>query len=149
MAGPWTSDSHKMGYNAVMNTTDQPGNGFWKRNLDKIGIGGSIFAALCCLGFPAVLSIVSSIGLGFVINDAILIPVLLVFLAVALLGLYLGMRAHHEPWALALGALSAGAVGLVFLGIVPNLVLAYVGMAGLVVASVLNIWLRARQRRSR
>jgi len=23
------------------------------KHLDKIGIGGAIFAALCCLGFPA------------------------------------------------------------------------------------------------
>ena len=26
-------------------------DGMLKRHLDKIGVGGSIFAALCCLGF--------------------------------------------------------------------------------------------------
>jgi hypothetical protein len=46
-------------------------NGFWKRHLDKIGVGGSLFAALCCLGFPALLSILSAIGLGFLINAEI------------------------------------------------------------------------------
>jgi mercuric ion transport protein len=49
-------------------------DGFWKRHLDKIGVGGSLFAALCCLGFPALVSILSAIGLGFLINDDILRP---------------------------------------------------------------------------
>jgi hypothetical protein len=55
-------------------------NGFWKRHLDKLGVGGSLFAALCCLGFPALLSILSAIGLGFLIDD-ILRPLMVVFFA--------------------------------------------------------------------
>jgi uncharacterized RDD family membrane protein YckC len=55
--------------------------GFWKRHLDKIGVGGSLFAALCCLGFPALVSILSAIGLGFLINDDILRPMMIVFFA--------------------------------------------------------------------
>jgi hypothetical protein len=54
-------------------------NGFWKRHLDKIGVGSSLFAALCCLGFPALVSIVSAIGLGFLINDDILRPMTIFF----------------------------------------------------------------------
>jgi cobalamin biosynthesis protein CobD/CbiB len=30
---------------------------FWRKHTDKVGAVGSIFAALCCLGFPALLSI--------------------------------------------------------------------------------------------
>jgi mercuric ion transport protein len=71
--------------------------GFWKHHLDKIGVGGSLFAALCCLGFPALLSIISAIGLGFLINDAILQPMLIVFLLVSVFGLLLGMRHHGSP----------------------------------------------------
>lgn len=41
------------------------------RYLDRIGVGGSLFAALCCLGFPALVSLLSAIGLGFLVNDAI------------------------------------------------------------------------------
>jgi hypothetical protein len=51
------------------------------RYLDRIGVGGSLFAALCCLGFPALVSLLSAIGLGFLMNDAILIPLLILFLA--------------------------------------------------------------------
>ena len=133
----------------IRSATEHPFSEFWKRNLDKIGIGGSVFAALCCLGFPALLSILSAIGLGFIVNDAILIPLLLLFLAVTLLGLYLGTRHHHEPWALILGGLSTLAIAVVFLGLVPSRVVAYVGMSGLVVASILNVWLRTRQLSSR
>jgi mercuric ion transport protein len=82
-------------------------NGFWKRHLDKIGVGGSLFAALCCLGFPALVSILSAIGLGFLINDDILRPLLIVFLLFAVFGLALGMRHHGSPWALIVGTLSA------------------------------------------
>jgi mercuric ion transport protein len=132
-----------------MSTTQNAPGGFWKRNLDNIGVGGSIFAALCCLGFPAPLSILSAIGLGFIVNDTILVPLLLVSLAIALSGLYLGTRHHHQPWALILGGVSAVALALVFLGIVANLVLAYAGIVGLVAASFLNVWLRARRLRTR
>ncbi len=114
------------------------------RNLDKFGIGGSVFAALCCLGFPALLSILSAVGLGFIVTDTVLIPMLLVFLAVTLAGLYFGTRHHHEPWALVLGVISAIAT-FVFIGVVQNRILAGVSIAGLVIASVLNVWLRTRQ----
>ena len=39
------------------------------------GIGAS-FAALCCAGIPVALAVLSGIGLGFVINDLILFPML-------------------------------------------------------------------------
>jgi len=72
-------------------TTDGAGaGGFWKRHLDKVGVGGSLFAALCCLGFPALVSILSAIGLGFLINDHILRPLLIVFFA--------GRNFGTSPW---------------------------------------------------
>jgi len=52
----------------IRSAVEHPFSEFWKRNLDKIGIGGSIFAALRCLGFPALLSILSAIGLGFIVT---------------------------------------------------------------------------------
>ncbi len=117
---------------------------FWKRNLDKIGIGGSLFAALCCLGFPALLSIVSAIGLGFLINDVVLLPLLIFFLVVTVAGLALGMRHHGSPWALILGLVSAIATFL-FIFVAFNKVLAGAGIAGLIIASIVNVWLRMRK----
>ncbi len=122
--------------------------GFWRRNLDKVGVGGALFAALCCLGFPALLSILSAIGLGFLVNDAVLIPLLVAFLLVALAGLFIGMRHHREPWALALGGVSA-VVLLAAILVVHSGALAGLGIAGLVAASLFNVWLRTRQLRGR
>ena len=119
-------------------------NGFWKRHLDKIGVGGSLFAALCCLGFPALVAILSAIGLGFLINDDILRPLMIFFLLVAILGLALSMRHHGSPWALIVGILSAVTL-YVFIYVSFNEVIAGLGIAGLVIASLLNVFLRQRQ----
>ena len=54
---------------------DQNHKPFWKRHLDQIGV----------------------VGLGFLVNDAVLIPLLVLFLSVTLWGLYLGKR-HHGSW---------------------------------------------------
>lgn len=120
----------------------------WKRHLDKVGIIGSLFAALCCLGFPALVSIVSAIGLGFLIKDAVLVPLLIASLIIAFVGLFLGMRHHHRPWALILGGISA-ILTFIGVGVRPSGLVAGIGIAGLIVASVLNVWLRSEQLRHR
>lgn len=114
---------------------------FVDQYLDKLGVGGSLFAALCCLGFPALLSILSAVGLGFLINDAILLPLLVVFLALTLYGLFRGYQKHRKPGAVLLGGGSAVAL-LVFLLVFFSRPLAYLSIAGLVAASVLNVRLR-------
>ena len=124
-------------------SSSSAGSTFWKQHLDKIGVGGSAFAALCCLGFPALLAILSAIGLGFLIHDAVLIPMLVVFLLMTLVGLYYGMKSHRQPWALAAGIVGTVLLfGSIFFG---NGVLAGLGIAALVGASIANVWLRARQ----
>lgn len=117
---------------------------FADQHLDKIGVGGSLFAALCCLGFSALLSILSAVGLGFLIKDAILLPLLVVFLALALYGFYRGYQTHRKPGAVMLGGASAVAL-LVFLLVFFSRPLAYLSIAGLVTASVLNVWLRLQK----
>src|SRR6266852_4906866 len=102
---------------------------FWKKHTDQVGVVGSVFAALCCLGFPALLSILSAIGLGFLINDAVLLPLLIIFLVVTLGGLYLGVR-HHGSWlAFLVGLISAASV-FIFIFVTFNKVLAAIGVAG-------------------
>lgn len=117
---------------------------FWNKHTDKIGVAGSIFAALCCLGFPALLSILGAIGLGFLISDAVMLPLLIIFLIVTLGGLYLGVR-HHGSWlAFVVGAISASAT-FVFIFVAFNKPLAGVGIAGLIIASIVNVWLRVEK----
>lgn len=57
---------------------------------------GSIFASLCCLGFAPVLAALSAAGLGFAISDAILIPLLALFLGFALWGMKSSQHKHGK-----------------------------------------------------
>ena len=122
--------------------------GFWTRQMDKIGVGGSLFgsffAGLCCLGPPAVMSILSAFGLTFLINNAILQPILIVFLLLAVFGLVLGVRHHGNPWPLIIGVLGAVTV-YVFRYLFSTTLLAWLGIAGLVIASLSNVFLRRRR----
>lgn len=45
---------------------------------------GSFIAELCCLGVVPVLAALAAVGLGFVVNDLILVPPLVLFLSVTL-----------------------------------------------------------------
>jgi mercuric ion transport protein len=92
---------------------------FWKKHTDKVGV----------------------IGLGFLINDAVLVPLLIVFLLLTLIGLYLGMRQHHDAPAFILGIISAISL-FVFIFVSFHKTLAAISVAGLVMASALNVLLR-------
>jgi len=111
---------------------------------DKVGILGATFAALCCLGISAVLSVVTAIGLGFLIKDAILLPLLVLSLLIAMYGLYSGWKRHHNPAALVVGGL-AGVALVVFSYFHQSRPLAFSSIAALVAASILNIVFLRRQ----
>lgn len=119
----------------------------WKEHLDKLGVVGFFIAAACCLGLPAIVAVFAALALGFLINDAVLLPLLLLFfLGVTLFGLFQGYEKHRKPLPLAVGVVSALAA-LVFIFVAFSTLLAYAAIAGLVTASVVNIV--ARQQRNR
>ncbi len=72
---------------------------------------GATVAALCCAGVPAVLGALSAAGLGVLLNDAILLPLVIVSLGLALWGLGRGVAGHGLRGVLVLGW--SGAVLLV------------------------------------
>lgn len=109
---------------------------FFQRHSDKLGTGGSLLAALCCLGTPAIVAFLTSVGAGFLINDLILLPLLAVSLFAALWGLEKGREAHRNPGPLQLG--TAGAV-LIPAGIFAGAWLVTFGAALLIIASVWNV----------
>lgn len=55
---------------------------------------GAAFTAACCLGVAAALSALTAIGAGFLINDAFLIPLYVLLLALSLWLLYRSAKAH-------------------------------------------------------
>ena len=74
-------------------------------------IFGAGVAAACCLGVPVVLAAVGAAGLGFLINDAYLVPIFGVFVALSLWLLYRSARRHASlvPFWVALAGGLAGA----------------------------------------
>lgn len=60
------------------------------------GFLGSAFAALCCIGFSVLVAFVSAVGAGFLIQDPVLIPILIVSLALSLVGLVGAYQRRHN-----------------------------------------------------
>jgi len=96
---------------------------------------GSTFAAACCAGVPAVLGALSASGLGFLVNDLILFPLLALFLGLGLWGLWDGVTRHGLRRVLVLGGI--GAV-LMVAGIFLRPLL-YVGAAAMIGAAIWNV----------
>jgi mercuric ion transport protein len=78
----------------------------------------------------------AAIGLGFLINDAVLIPFLLLALGGTTWGLLQGHRCHGRHSALLLGL---GAAALTVAGLYVWLPLAFVGFGGVILATVWNL----------
>ena len=51
-----------------------------------VGLSGAAFAALCCVAPFMMAGLVTALGLGFLLNDALLLGLLVVFTGVAALG---------------------------------------------------------------
>lgn len=89
------------------------------------GVIAACSAALCCAGAPIILSVLAATGLGFLRNDAILIPVIAGALLVALWGFWLGRRVHGSWGPFVLGVIGSVALvaGVVFIHGLPAKVL--------------------------
>ena len=105
---------------------------------------GSVLTGACCLGFAPLLAGLSAIGAGFLVNDAILIPIFVVFLAYSVWVLWESRKVHGRagPFYLGVGGATVAFAALWFLP-----ALSYAALAALVSASVWNI-IAQRQNRS-
>ncbi|MBI4539170.1 MAG: MerC domain-containing protein [Gemmatimonadetes bacterium] len=100
------------------------------------GLVGSAVTLLCCAGVAPVIGVVSAIGLGFLLRDAILIPLLILGVGVTIWGLWQGRRCHGRGGPLVVGLLG----GLITVGGVPAWVpLALAGFVAVIVASIWNL----------
>lgn len=106
---------------------------------------GALFAAACCLGVTAALSVLTAIGAGFLINDAFLIPLYVVLLALSLWLLYRSAKAHGGLAPFWIG-LAGAATALAGLWISP--IMAYGGLLAIIAANVGDFF-RARRRAAR
>ncbi len=100
-----------------------------------VGFAGTVFSALCCIGATAILSFLATIGLGFLINDLILLPLLAAFLAVSGWAHYRSYKRHRKI-VVVLGALAS--MTLVVTGIWTLDLVTYIGLGGLLIVSVMD-----------
>jgi hypothetical protein len=112
-------------------------------HLKTVGWAGSSLALLCCLGFGPLIALLSAIGAGFLVTDTVLAPLLLVSLMTGGLGLYFAYRRHRSTGPLLVHILSAATV-LVFIFVSFGGALVWLGVAGLVVASLWDFVLGKR-----
>jgi predicted membrane metal-binding protein len=112
-------------------------------HLDKLGLGGTLVTLACCLGFGPILAVLSAIGAGFLINDTILAPLLIGFLILGGVGLASSRRRHHRWGPLGIHVGSA-VVMLAFTFLAYFQPLIWLGVAGLLTASVWDFVLRRR-----
>ena len=108
---------------------------------DAAGAAGSIIAALCCAGVPTVVGAFTAVGLGFLITDVVLLPVLAAMLALTMWGLARGRSIHGSRGPLTLGAI--GAIALT-VGVFTSRWLLSLGAVLLVLAPLWNIAARRR-----
>ena len=74
------------------NTNSHEAPSWVGRTLMAVGISGAASAALCCVAPFMVAGLVTALGLGFILNDALLIGLLVLFIGVAALGYYFVRR---------------------------------------------------------
>lgn len=125
-----------------------PTHGHFK---DLAGAFGAIVAALCCAGTPLIVSALAAVGLTALRKDAILWPVMLLSLGIALWGFVEGYR-MHKAWTPLLVGL-AGAISLA-LGVIvvhgfPAMQMIYLGALLLIAATVWNIMAKRRSREAK
>ncbi|MBI4558962.1 MAG: MerC domain-containing protein [Candidatus Hydrogenedentes bacterium] len=113
--------------------------------LNIASAAGTFLTLLCCLGFGPVLAALSAIGLGFLINDLVLLPIMIVFLSTGAIGHQLSSRKSHgqkTPLYLHLGS---AAVVVVFTFVVYFQPAIWLGVAGIFAASILDLRLRLKK----
>jgi len=118
-------------------------NGF----LSGIGsFGAALTVGLCPVCIPAIGAFLASIGLGFIVQESVLRPVLFIFLAAAISGLLWSyLKEHRNVWPLIGGILMGITLYVgryVYLGSVINQVLMYGGIAGIIAVCIWNLKLR-------
>lgn len=84
---------------------------FWMRGGGSgLAALAALFTTICCLGFPALVGLLSALGAGFLLTDRYLEPSLSGTLLLTLLIAGLHLRRHHQPGPLLLSVVAAGSV---------------------------------------
>lgn len=120
-----------------------PTGGGWRLNLAMLpGIGAALLPKVACPAcWPAYAGFLSSVGLGFLVRTAYLLPLTAVFLAIAVFALAYRARRRRGYGPLSLGIVASAIVlfGKFYFESDPAM---YAGLTVLVAASLWNSWPR-------
>jgi len=123
----------------ILSTLKRESPAAWKRNLFALpGFGFALLPKLACPAcWPAYAGLLSSLGLGFLVSSTYLIPLTVVFLAVAVGALGFRARTRHGYGPFFLGVIAAAVVVIGKFGYEYSAV-TYAGLGVLVIASLWN-----------
>ena len=76
---------------------DEPTLPGWQRGLPGASTITTGFTTLCCIGFSAATSLLTSIGLGVLINDKYLAPALVAGITITSVASAFTYHRHHNP----------------------------------------------------
>ena len=80
-----------------------------RQGIGSVGLVGTILALLGCMGFPAVIGLVSVIGAQWILEPRYLLPILAVGIASGLWSLFASFRRERNPLVLVLGLVGGAA----------------------------------------
>lgn len=79
----------------------------WTRWLPSVA---TVLSIAACYGTLAVVGTLGAMGIALAVDDALWAGAIVAFAMLAVVGIAVGLRAHHRPWPLLLGAIGAGAI---------------------------------------
>jgi len=110
--------------------------------------GSALTVGLCPICIPAIGSFLSAVGLGFLVSEVVLLPILIGFLLLTVGGLLWSyLKEHRNIYPLVTGILMAVSIYIgryVYLGATVNAVLMYGGIVGIMAVTIWNLTLRKK-----
>ncbi len=120
-----------------------------KTLLSLVGsLGSAITVGLCPVCIPAIGAFLSAIGMGFLVKDAVLQPLLVGFLVITLFGLFWSyLKEHRRISPFLLGIVMAAGLYVsryVYIGATANMVMMYASITGIIGVSFWNVRLKKK-----
>ncbi len=109
-----------------------------KEHIDKVGIVGVILSHLCCIGLGAQVSLIAPVFSAFIMNHRVLFPFLLLSLVASNLGIFFSYLKHKNIFPVVISFISSVII-LAFSFVIHIQILLYIGIGGLIGASVYNM----------
>lgn len=107
-------------------------------HIDKAGIVGVLLSHLCCIGLGARVGLIAPTFSAFLMNSKVFLPFLLISLTGSVIGMFFSYLRHRNILPFLISIVSAVII-IVFSFVVHAQPLLFIGLAGLISASIYNM----------